>query len=385
MKDLSIYFTKVNPTFHSKQEESIGNIIRAYNEVNGFPTIDGKGIAIFDVPEYRNSEFKNHKFNLQFRNHFYNLFKGVSWETDLYDLGTIIPGKDISDTIHAVESVCYELIKNDVIPIVIGGTQELTMGVYNAYEKLEQLINLSTIDNKLDIGDIQEDISANGWLNHILLKKPSFLFNYSNIGAQAHYISPQTFNLFEELQFDICRLGTINNDIEEGEPYLRNTDVLSFDLTSIRSSDLQNLFYTSPNGLFANEICRLMRYAGISDKLSSVGIFNYYSDNHEVTDELVAQLIWYFIEGYSHRKGDFPIGAKKEYLKYRVYQDELGEEIVFYKSNKSGRWWIEVPYPSRSNSKLIRHQLVPCSYKTYKKATKGEIPNLWWRTYQKFV
>ena len=166
---------------------------------------------------------------------------------------------------------------------------------------------------------------------------------------------------------------------------MRNSDIVSVDITSIRASELQNNNYTSPNGFFAHEMCRIMRYAGISDKLSSLGIFNYYSQNHSVTDELTAQLIWYFIEGYAQRKGDFPMGSKKTYTKFRVFMEELNEEIIFYKSDKSGRWWIEVPYPGRKEKKYIRHQMVPCSFDTYKEAMKGEIPDLWWKTYQKLA
>ena len=116
---------------------------------------------------------------------------------------------------------------------------------------------------------------------------------------------------------------------------------------------MQNEQYTSPNGLFANEACQLMRYAGISDKLTSAGIFNCYTLHEEkTTNALIAQLIWYFNDGYASRKGDFPIGSKRNYKKYRVTLEELKEEIVFIKSDKSGRWWMEVPYPGLKGNRF---------------------------------
>lgn len=384
MKDISIYFQSIS-TEDKFEKEMLGNFIQA-NKNGEFPEIKKKGIALFYVPEYRNDKNNSdQKFINNFRSQLYKLHQGFNWNHNLYDLGTIIPGKEIADTFHAISTVCQELIKNDIIPVIIGGSQDLTKAMYNAYEKLEQLVNLTAIDNRLDLGSAEETITHEGWLSHVVLHKPCYLFNYANIGAQSHYIANNTLDLFNELYFDICRLGEISQSTQLAEPYMRNTDILSMDLTSIRASDLQNNNYSAPNGLFANEACQILRYAGISDKLSSLGIFNYYSKNHLATDEMVAQLIWYFNEGYANRKGDFPVGSKKTYTKFRVYLEELNEEIVFYKSNKSGRWWIEVPYPGSRNSKFMRHQMIPCSYDTYEEAMKGEVPDLWWKTYQKLV
>ena len=58
-------------------------------------------------------------------------------------------------------------------------------------------------------------------------------------------------------------------------------------------------------------------------------------------------------------------------------------EVVFYKSDKSDRWWMDVPYPSHKKIKYERHVLVPCSYEDYKTACENEVPNRWWQTFQK--
>ena len=156
------------------------------------------------------------------------------------------------------------------------------------------------------------------------------------------------------------------------------------DLQSIRSSDFRGKHYDSPNGFYAEQICQITKYAGISDKLTSFGIFNLYPEgNTESSDHLIAQIIWYFIDGVSQRKGDFPIGSKKDYTKFLVNLEDFKEEIIFYKSDKSDRWWMEVPYPPQKESIYERHHLIPCDYQDYEKAMKNEVPNLWWKTYQK--
>jgi hypothetical protein len=159
---------------------------------------------------------------------------------------------------------------------------------------------------------------------------------------------------------------------------------MSLDLQSIRNSDFAGDYYNSPNGFYADQICQIVRYAGISDKLTSFGIFNLLPGNiSSSSNQLVAQIIWYFLDGISQRKGDFPIGSKKDYLKFIVHMESYENDLVFYKSHKSDRWWMEVPYPLKSGMKFERHHMVPCNHEDYQLAMQNEMPDLWWKTFQK--
>ena len=383
MKDVSIYFTPLSSEIEFN-EGTIGSSIIQYTE-NNFPELNSNGIALIYVPEFRNGEAQfQGKSNDNFRHYFYNLFLGSGWDLKLYDLGTILPGNEIEDTYFAVSQVVAELVKNKIIPLVIGGTQDLTYSLYKGYEKLEQMINICSVDNKLDLGNPDEAIHKDGYLSQLLTHRPCYLFNNSNIGCQAPLVNKNEIDLFDKLYFDICRLGEFNSDFKKAEPHLRNADILSLDLQSIKSSDFRGKFYDSPNGFYSEQICQISKYAGISDKLTSFGIFNLFPEgNLHSTDHLVAQIIWYFIDGVSQRKGDFPIGSKKDYFKFSVNLDDFKDEIIFYKSDKSERWWMEVPYPPQEHMKYERHHLVPCDKNDYEKAMKNEIPDLWWKTYQK--
>lgn len=383
MKDISIYFRPVEID-EEFVENSIGKEIQIHTEDN-FPEIKKGSIALLYVPEFRNGEenFQN-KENDNFRKFFYNLYIGTDWSKKIYDCGTILPGNEIDDTYFALSQVISEFVKNDVIPIVIGGTQDLTFAMYKGYEKLEQMINICSVDHKLDIGNPEAEINKDGYLSHLMTHRPCFLFNHANIGCQAPLVSKNELDLFDKLYFDICRLGEFNSDFKKAEPHLRNADILSLDLQSIRKSDFNANIHYSPNGFYAEQICQIAKYAGISDKLTSFGLFNYYpNDNLKTSEHLIAQIIWYFIDGVSQRKGDFPIGSKKDYLKFSVTLENYENDIVFYKSNKTARWWMEVPYPTTEASKYERHHLVPCNFSDYEMAMKNEIPDLWWRTYQK--
>ena len=382
MKDISIYFQPV--AFSAFAEESLGQKIEIHTEGN-FPELKKNGIALFYCPEFRNGQEALHQqSDDRFREHLWSLFPGASWNFNIYDLGTILPGENIQDTYFAVTQVVTELVKKNIIPLMIGGTQDLTFPLYQAYQQLEQTVNLVAVDSRFDLGSPEDEISKDGYLSQILMHRPCFLFNHSTIGVQMPFVKQGEVDLFEKLYFDACRLGEFNADFKIAEPLLRNADIMSLDLQSIRSSDFQGDHYTSPNGFYAEQICQIVRYAGISDKLTSFGIFNHLPGNiSEASSHLVAQIIWYFLDGIAQRKGDFPIGSKKNYLKFIVHMESYENDLVFYKSDKSERWWMEVPYPSNSGSKFERHHLVPCNYVDYQLAMRNEMPDLWWKTYQK--
>jgi arginase family enzyme len=383
MKDLSIYFQSIESGSYS--EGDLGAFIQSNN--NSFPEIESKGVALFYVPEHRGLGLQNGKVEaLNFRKFLYDL-KTHNCNVPIYDLGDLHPGQTVEDTYFAVANVVEELVKNDVLPIIIGGGQDLTFAQYKAYERLEQTINITAIDPKFDLGSPDGDLTTDDYLSQIISHKPCYLFNYSNIGYQTYLIKEEQRSLFQKMYFDLHRLGEVNADMTVSEPILRNTDLLSFDMTSIRNSDFQKNYHRLPNGFYGEQACQLARYAGISDKLTSVGFYNYLPQNDAdgAAAHLLAQIIWFFIDGVNHRKGDFPIGTKKSYTKYIVTASDFQDAISFYKSDKSGRWWMEVPYPSNKSTKYNRHHLVPCNYSDYEKAMTDELPDLWWQTYQKLT
>jgi arginase family enzyme len=387
MKDLSIYFTP-DSDGHHYNDQQLGGVVEINSVANGFPEISENGVALIYVPEYRQGQTKGNSdaWIPLFRAAFLKQYLG-NWSSNIYDLGTIIPGAEVMDTYMALVEVVSELSKKNIVPLVIGGSQDLTFPIYKAYEKLEQTVNLVAVDASLDMGDPDEDIHADGWLNKIILHKPNYLFNFSLFGYQSNLVSRDEMKLLNDLYFDQYRLGEFYSNERMAEPLVRNADILSFDLNAIKSADYKGNLAYLPNGFYGEDACRIMRYAGISDKLSALGLFNYSEATLESDQRsdinLLAQMCWYFIEGYNLRKQDYPVGSKSAYLKYRVNIDDFKDEIVFYKSNKSSRWWMEVPYPNVKGVKLQRHLLVPCNYEDYENALDNELPDLWLRTYRK--
>ncbi|MFT5858428.1 MAG: formiminoglutamase [Flavobacteriaceae bacterium] len=381
MKDLSIYFTPVDQE-HTRADGTLGDSMQVH-DVNGFPEISAKGVAIIYVPEYRNAKITHTKRNEAFRASFYAFNLGDNWTGAIYDLGNLLPGETFEDTSFALAQVIAELVIKDIIPIVLGGSQDLTLSCYKGFEKLERLINICAVDHSLDIGEPNDTVTDDGYVSHLLMQRPCYLFNFSNIGLQRPLVSKREIDLFDKLYFDTCRLGEFNNDFKIAEPHLRNSDLISIDYNSIKCSETDPSCYNNPNGFYAEQMCQIAKYSGISDKVSCLGVFNLHPGQGEVASALLAQIIWYFIDGVANRYGDFPIGSLSGYTKFHVHMDDFSDDLAFYKSDKSSRWWLEVKYPSSGNGKYERHQLVPCTKEDYEGAMENVIPNLWWKTLQK--
>ena len=165
---------------------------------------------------------------------------------------------------------------------------------------------------------------------------------------------------------------------------MRDADIVSIDIGSIKQSDAPANNNASPNGFYGEEICAISRYAGISDKVSSFGIYEYNSkfDNNHQTAHLIAQMVWYFIEGVNFRAKDYPFCTKKSYQKFIVLV-ENDNPINFYKSDKSGRWWMEINIST--NNKYKRHALIPCTYQDYLEAIEQKIPERWYKALRKLM
>ena len=352
-----------------------------------FPELDHVKVAIFGVHEDRRSDFNKGATGADRVRGFLYALHAYDLALPLADLGNIAPGHTVEDTDAAIKVVCQDLLRQNIIPLIIGGSQDLTYANYAAYEALEQTVNLVAVDHRLDFGEAGSSFTSTNYLNKIVLHQPNYLFNFSNIGHQRYLVEKDLIELMDKMYFDLYRLGEVNGSVVEAEPAVRNADIMSFDISAVRHADAPGTEASGPNGLYSEHACQLARYAGMSDKLSSFGIYEYNPelDPRGVTAHLIAQMIWCFLEGITLRKGEYPIGSKEEFTKYIVDLSTSEHQLVFYKSARSDRWWMDVPYPAGTKNKYERHHLVPCTYAEYQMATQDDMPHRWWKTYQKLI
>lgn len=389
--DISIYFKAVDTDallslsdYPGKRYESIVDIHRE----GSFPELGDVDIAIIGVLEDR---LAIHNEGCAYgadvvRKHLYGLFTGHE-AVKIADLGNILQGNSVDDTYFAVTNVVEALVMHNIIPVIIGGGQDLSYAVYRAYEHLGQIINIVAVDPMFDLGKDSSSINSRSYLSKIILHQPNYLFNYTNIGYQSYFVDAEAVGLMNKLYFDVYRLGNVRKNVEDVEPVVRNADMVSIDISAVRSADAPGNGNAIPNGFAGEELCQIVRYAGLSDKLSSIGFYEYNPtyDPREQTAMLISQALWYFLEGYYQRKDDYPARARDKYVKFHVKIQDPEEEIVFYKSKVSDRWWMEVPVETDLMTKYERHYMVPCSHADYEHAMENNIPDRWWQVYQKMM
>ena len=362
----------------------LGNRIKIHSEENGIPDLDSVKIALLGIPEERNSvDYLGDELNLnEIRKSFYNLYPG-NWSSGISDLGNLILGDNSEETYGRLISLLTILFKKDIIPILIGGSQDLLYSVYRSYDSIQNTVNIVNVDSNFDLGDSSKPINNLSYLGKIILEEPHNLFNYSNIGYQTYHNSQEEIDLMDNLYFEAYRLGEVCSKIRLVEPVMRDADIVSIDMKSIRASELSSRQKFSPNGFDGKEICAISRYAGISNKVSSFGIYEYKSSNEdEVTEMLISQIIWYFIEGVNYRVVDAEFNNEDQYNKFNVIVDKY--ELIFYKNKTTSRWWIEI-FGEGSNTKLKQTTLLPCTIEDYETAKKGNIPERWFKAIKKNI
>ena len=164
-------------------------------------------------------------------------------------------------------------------------------------------------------------------------------------------------------------LGDLRNNMRDAEPVLRDVDTLYFMLESIRYAELPGIKNTSPSGLTSEEACQLMRYFGLNPKRNHLYLYGYEPkyDFHDQGVKMVSQLIWYYLEGLDQKKMDQP-DSKENMTQYLIEMSDYDMSLAFWKSDFSGRWWVEIP------SDEGEPDLIPCSYMDYKLACNNEMP-----------
>lgn len=342
-------------------------------------------MAIVGVPESRNS-YRNASTSLapdEIRRQFYQLYR---WQGNvrIIDMGNLIVGKTAEDTYEVLSDVIADMLENNVIPIILGGGNDLAFANYRAYEKIERVVNVVSVDARFDLGAENQPIRSDAYLNKMVLQQPNFLLNYANVGYQTYMNSQESIKLMDELFFETYRVGTMRRDIEEVEPIVRNADMVSVDISAVRRPDAPGCPHSSSNGFYGEEICQISKYAGVSDKLTSFGIYEYdpTMDYGNQTSQLIAHILWYFVEGFLHRQQDDQFKNRLNYKQYSIAVSGALDELVFYCSRKTGRWWVVVPIVSKENN-IEQKYYLPCSKHDYEMACDDRISERWWKAYNK--
>ncbi len=264
-----------------------------------------------------------------------------------------------------------ELLEGKICPVVIGREDALAQAQFKAHNAVQNAVSLTVVDSGVPFHPNKGERAGN-YLNPIFGNK-NRLFHFGAIGCQSHFVDDAVFIELEKRDFDCIRLGKAKANLPELEPFVRDADLLCFHLNALKSTEAPGVADASPSGFFTEEACQISRYAGMSDKLSSIGFYGFKKelDPLRQTPMTLAQLVWYFLDGFFNRKNDFP-ASMDDLVEYIVDFKGHDYQLTFWKSNKTGRWWLQVPVKTRK--KHERHRLIPCSHRDYLHACNEELP-----------
>ena len=383
--NLSDYFDPVSlekPELHLLNENlTFSRSLFIHTANTPLKSLERYDLAIVGIPEDKNAFIPGSASAPDLvRGKLYQL-SSINRKIKIIDLGNLKITGNINDTYYALRDITMELRSKDIVIVYIGGSQDLTWGINMAFEKANKSYTLGSIDARIDFGFKDKKISSASYLDHIIKGKKSPLFNFFNIGHQTYFSHLKIIDQLEKRGYECVRLGTARSDMLQVEPSLRDASFVSVDMACVRQSDAPGVTLPSPNGFFGHELCQLARYAGTSTHIEGFGIFELLpvNDINEQTSHLAAQVIWYFLEGYSlklREKGD-QAGNKK----YHINLHDTGHDLIFYRSLKTDRWWMELPYINKNTGERV---LVSCTYSDYQQAGNQEIPDRWWKACSRF-
>jgi formiminoglutamase len=339
------------------------------HEKNSFPDLRQIKVAIIGIGEKEANEVRRFLYQTQF----------------LFPQNTVA---DLGNTRKADASflipLFFELLVGKITPIIIGAEIDQITAQFLAYQNTKALFSAVVIDEKIRFSAQKGEKSNENNLNQILSPRHPMLFHFSHIGGQSHFVAPESIHFLEKNNFDFMRLGRARTSLEEVEPLLRDADSIALNLAALKQSEAPGKTGASPSGFSCEEACQLARYAGISDKLTSFGIYGFQEklDRNGQTAQVVAQLIWYFLEGFFNRKNDFP-ASTDGLTEYIVDFKDHDWSLTFWKSSKSGRWWMQVPVETQE--KHQRHRLIPCSLSDYQMACREELPERLLNAFKRFA
>lgn len=343
-----------------------------------FPELKNKKVALFCIRETRTQSSPANSVRQQLAGLEHKNLADI-----IADLGDMMPeegeqkGKNFGKFLKKVETVVNELRKQDIVSLIISPRQYFTIAQIPTEPEYPGKFRLAGIDPELDF-TLNKKYSLNSD-NYLTTALSNSFASFTGLGMQNFRIKPDVRQHFESWFGQLTGLGEIRENIRETEPWIRWADAITADISSVRYSDAPASQNGGSGGLFSEEFCQLMRFAGMNEKCSSLGIYEWKSSGEgtNLTSALIAQSIWHFVEGVFYRTEENPRFNAKDFYQFVLNFEKESARLKFYKSRKTGRWWMEdISGTSETNSDK---EIFPCSYKDYQQACNDELPDRYWR------
>ena len=295
------------------------------------------------------------------REHLYAMY--FPYNITIGDLGDL-PAKEEDK----LPEILKTLTDNEIFTIVVGDSSDTFGRCLDSLSKTGE----ETM-TKVSLSCLTPAITRNYFMDY-LLNVRECLSDLTIMAYQTYLSDPEIMTVLENNYFEMLRLGKFREDPKVYEPPLRDSDMLHIDLASLKASEVQYCSEWGVNGLYSEEMCTIARYAGLSDKMKLVNVFSRKNfKEKKQANELIAQIVWHIAEGCVYRVRESSLNNVNGIKKIIVNIETPPTQLIFYHSNKTNRWWIEVKEAGVNTPPVI----VACTEYDYKTACKHEIPLKW--------
>ncbi|MEP7195781.1 MAG: hypothetical protein ABI851_04635 [Saprospiraceae bacterium] len=285
------------------------------------------------------------------RNSFYLQEFGAFQHLQIIDLGDAFALDE-----NEISLLIMEIIQNQVFPLLFGFPQEIVLSICKQWENEFLPHSISWVSS------CTNEESAKLYADNIYVKQQYFLGLQRQITNQ-ELLSSSAKNIVPVYLSEYRKSSQIIDSLT------RNSELFYFNLNSLRNSDFNASH--NPSGFFSEEIISIAKLAGSSDRslLSIISEMNVSNENSRACGFLVAQMIWYMIEGIALKISDKR--NKNGNLSHYVVEIKNSDcHLDFYKSEVSGKWWLQELTESD-----IQGKLYPCTYDEYLKTVQENIPD----------
>lgn len=378
----------VPASFHA---ERLGSLIKQHTLADGWNALLGAPLDWLLVfwPVRHDGEKFSHEFSGLIRHYLLDYFLLPDTSLALGDAGNLRPEFIEDARPEDWRKLWSELFSMAKIVVCVGGDQVWDVEAAEALAERGEPVNLCVVDACFDLtGELSETSDNLKILDGLLKRLNQNIGFLSFVGIQNFLNPPSVSRQMDKFLFDVLRLSEFRQSTDEAEPLLRLSNMLSFDLTALEAAYVPELMGRRPNGLTGVEACLLARYAGFSASMRYMSFREAGFEaggRPEVSAQMAAQILWHALDGLTSRLSEDDPSNPQQYNQYLVellpYADQ---PLSFYQHKLSGRWWMELPAAFvEAGNPVFRQRYIPCSYKDYLQAQRGEWPERWWKAIQR--
>lgn len=250
----------------------------------------------------------------------------IDYNTDISDLkihdfGNVVTDKkNQRETYHRITKIISEMVKHEIIPIVLGGSHDITYPAVKGILKHYIPIGGVNIDVHFDVREQKGNKLSSGMgFRKLLDETDPDEFDGSNfveIGSDGNVNSKKYFDYLTKNEVSIFPIKMIRDSI------IKNNDIkhvmktafsiasketravfASLDIDSVASNDAPACSFPNPNGFSTDDISRIAHAAGNNEIVNYFDIVevNPRFDIDHRTSRLCARIISCFLTGYKQR------------------------------------------------------------------------------------